>query len=54
MTAGSGSRTGRRSSQQAGEAGSDLRYLRWRPVAVEVTLRLTDWGTITRLIEVAG
>jgi general secretion pathway protein J len=30
------------------------RTLRWRPIAVEVTLTLKDWGTITRLIEVAG
>lgn len=30
------------------------RELRWRPIAVEVTLELEDWGTITRLIEVAG
>ncbi len=39
--------------QQPG-GNSDLRFLRWRPVAVEVTLQLTDWGTIRRLIEVAG
>jgi general secretion pathway protein J len=30
------------------------RQLRRRPIAVEVTLVLTDWGTITRIIEVAG
>lgn len=30
------------------------RALRWRPIAVEVTLELEDWGTITRLVEVAG
>lgn len=30
------------------------RELRWRPLAVEVTLELEDYGTITRLIEVAG
>jgi general secretion pathway protein J len=28
--------------------------LRWRPIAIEVTLELKDWGTLTRLIEVAG
>ncbi|HTQ35706.1 MAG TPA: type II secretion system minor pseudopilin GspJ [Steroidobacteraceae bacterium] len=28
--------------------------LRWRPIAVEVSLTLSDWGTLTRLIEVAG
>lgn len=38
---------------QTGSA-DELRFLRWRPIAVEVTLRLTDWGTITRLIEVPG
>ena len=30
------------------------RELRWRPIAVEISLTLNDWGTITRLIEVAG
>ncbi len=30
------------------------RELRWRPVAVELTLELEDWGRVTRLIEVAG
>lgn len=30
------------------------RELRWRPLAVEITLELEDWGTVTRLIEVAG
>ncbi len=30
------------------------RQKRWRPVAVEVSLTLKDWGTLTRLIEVAG
>lgn len=30
------------------------RDLRWRPIAVEVTLELEDWGTLTRLVEVAG
>lgn len=28
--------------------------LRWRPIAVEVTLELEDWGTIVRLVEVPG
>jgi general secretion pathway protein J len=36
------------------DAENQMRYLRWRPIAVEVTLRLRDWGTITRLIEVPG
>jgi hypothetical protein len=30
----------------------DESWLRWRPIAVEVTLELDDWGTLTRLIEV--
>jgi general secretion pathway protein J len=30
------------------------RDLRWRPVAVEVTLELEDFGRLTRIIEVAG
>jgi general secretion pathway protein J len=30
------------------------RELRWRPIAVEISLTLDDWGTLTRLIEVAG
>jgi general secretion pathway protein J len=29
-------------------------WLRSRPVAVEITLELEDWGRITRLVEVAG
>ena len=28
--------------------------LRWRPLAVEITIEFTDWGRIRRLIEVAG
>lgn len=40
--------------QQPGTNAGELRFLRWRPIAVEVTLQLRDWGTITRLIEVAG
>lgn len=30
------------------------RQLRWRPIAVKVTLTLEDWGDVTRIIEVAG
>jgi general secretion pathway protein J len=29
-------------------------WMRWRPIAVEVTLELDDWGKLTRLIEVPG
>lgn len=32
----------------------DERWMRWRPIAVEVTLELEDWGRLTRIIEVAG
>ena len=32
----------------------DEPWLRWRPIAVEITLELEDWGRITRIIEVAG
>ncbi len=35
-------------------ATAGQQQLRWRPIAVEVTLQLKDWGTLTRLIEVAG
>jgi general secretion pathway protein J len=32
----------------------DLRRQRFRPVAVEITLDLRDWGRLVRVIEVAG
>lgn len=32
----------------------DEQWMRWRPIAVEVTLELDDWGKLTRLIEVPG
>jgi general secretion pathway protein J len=32
----------------------DELWLRWRPIAVEVTLELDDWGKLMRLIEVPG
>lgn len=35
-----------------GYSGPDL--MRLRPIAVEITLELEDWGTIKRLVEVAG
>jgi len=40
----------------ANGSGSALstQYLRARPIAVEVTLELDDWGKLTRLIEVPG
>jgi general secretion pathway protein J len=30
------------------------RDLRWRPIAIELTLELEDWGTLTRIVEVPG
>jgi general secretion pathway protein J len=39
-------------SQQGGTP--TMRELGWRPLAVEVTLELKDYGVLTRLIEVAG
>lgn len=36
-----------------GSTRSD-KELRWRPIAVEVTLELENWGKVTRLIEVPG
>ena len=33
---------------------TDLRQLRLRPVAVEITLQLEDWGQLVRIVEVAG
>lgn len=38
----------------AAAAAISQRQMRARPIAIEVTLVLQDWGTITRLIEVAG
>jgi general secretion pathway protein J len=35
-------------------AGPAQDQLRMRPVAVEVTIKLKDWGVLTRVIEVAG
>jgi general secretion pathway protein J len=37
-----------------GALGPAQDQLRMRPVAIEVTLKLKDWGTLTRIIEVAG
>jgi general secretion pathway protein J len=34
--------------------GDPTANLRLRPIAVEVTLELEDWGTIVRVIEIAG
>jgi prepilin-type N-terminal cleavage/methylation domain-containing protein len=34
--------------------GQEDMTLRWRPVAVEVTIELEDWGILMRHIEVAG
>ena len=35
-------------------SGAPLRELRGRPIAIEITVELDDWGTLTRLIEVPG
>jgi general secretion pathway protein J len=43
-----------RSTVPAGNAASQERQLRGRPIAVRVTLTLEDFGTLTRVIEVAG
>jgi general secretion pathway protein J len=49
------SRNWQNSWPPASPTGSNTeRELRWRPIAVEVSLTLADWGTVTRLIEVAG
>jgi hypothetical protein len=34
--------------------GNPVEQERLRPAAVEVTLELDDWGTIKRIVEVAG
>jgi general secretion pathway protein J len=39
---------------QTALAGDPTSNLRLRPIAVEVTLELEDWGKLIRLIEVAG
>ncbi len=41
-------------TSQAAAAAISERQTRLRPIAIEVTLVLQDWGTIKRLIEVAG
>jgi general secretion pathway protein J len=38
----------------SGSSPTDLRTLRRRPVAVEITLVLQDWGPLVRIVEVAG
>lgn len=38
----------------AGSGPEGLQAQRARPLAVEITLELEDWGTLVRLIEVAG
>ena len=43
-----GTSSGRRSATPAPDAS------RLRPIAVEITLELEDWGKIMRLVEVAG
>jgi general secretion pathway protein J len=43
-----------RTTVQSGNAASQERQMRGRPIAVRVTLTLEDYGTLTRVIEVAG
>jgi general secretion pathway protein J len=38
----------------AGNSPVRIPTLRYRPVAVEITLTLKDWGTLVRIVEVAG
>jgi general secretion pathway protein J len=38
----------------ANVGATDLRRMRMRPVAVEITLELQDWGRLVRVVEVAG
>ena len=38
----------------AGSGGTREPRLRMRPIAVEVSLKLKDWGTLVRVIEIAG
>jgi len=38
----------------AAVSATDLRQLRARPVAVEITLELEDWGRLVRIVEIAG
>lgn len=45
---------GWREEWQPDASGSNLRLMRMRPVAVEFTLKLKDWGTLVRVVEVAG
>ena len=37
-----------------GVGAGDLRRQRMRPIAIEITLELRDWGRLVRVIEVAG
>lgn len=37
-----------------GVGATDLRRQRMRPVAIEITLELRDWGQLVRIVEVAG
>ncbi len=39
---------------QTNASGTNVRLMRVRPVAVEFTLKLKDWGTLVRIVEVAG
>lgn len=45
---------GWRDEWQPNASAADLRQMRIRPVAIEFTLKLKDWGTLVRIVEVAG
>lgn len=50
-----GSRAWQDTWPAAGTGGStSMRDLRGRPIAIEVTLELEDWGKLVRLVEVPG
>ena len=34
--------------------GANQNNLRYRPIAVEITLETEDWGKIVRIVEIAG
>jgi len=45
---------GWRDEWQPNANGANVRQMRVRPIAVEITLKLKDWGTLVRVVEVAG
>jgi general secretion pathway protein J len=37
-----------------GNAAVTITQMRWRPIAVEITLQLHDWGTLVCIVEIPG